>query len=92
MALVSVSVTDICRGFWSGGPWQGEFSIRATTEHLTKEHTYVAIFNKDQDPKYIKAFREAKEFKIIYEAPQAVNKTAGHGRSPRNTLFVFELA
>lgn len=89
--LVDVTVSDITKGHYDKGAWNGKYIVEGDSSKLDKEHTYVAIFNKDQSKVYIDAFRACKEFKIIYEAPMAVNKTPSHGRSPRNTLFVFEL-
>lgn len=73
---------------WSHPPARVDY---VDTAMLNKNDTYVCIFSPGVKD-LLHKFRKLKEINILYEAPEAVNLTYGHGKDPRNTLVIFELA
>ena len=86
MSIVHVTVSQIVQYDWSSGSYKLHFSYRINTHD-----TYIVIFGPTQDTP-LELLKNSDKVKILYIAPTAVNKNKGHGKIPRNTLVVFELA
>ncbi len=83
--LVTVGVNDLIPSeYWYSFSWK--------PRHIyDKNNTYISIFGPAQEEQF-NVFKKDPYYKIIYEAPKAVNRREGHGENPRNTLVVWEVA
>ncbi len=90
--LVTVGVNDLIYGDWPRNVHNGGYTVKWTQrKNYDKNNTYISIFGPNQQEQF-DVFKKDPYYKIIYEAPKAVNRREGHGFSPRNTLVVWEVA
>lgn len=85
MALVTCRVSDAVTTDWNtaGRPY-------ILNKSLKKEHTYIVVLSPTQD-RQMKVLTTHKKVNVLFQSNKAVNKTVGHGITPRNTVVVFEL-
>jgi hypothetical protein len=91
MSIVTLRVYEVVESRYDNYNYSKPPTNKVKTDKLSKDHTYIAIFSNGQN-RSLKCLEESKDIKILHKAAKAVNKTPYHGKTPRNTLVVFELA
>ena len=85
----TVGVFHVVTSIWNG--WGGQ--VKHSLNSSIAPGTYMVVFGAGQGPQ-LEMFQKAVKTKgsritVHYEAPQAINRKPGHGRTPRNTLILF---
>lgn len=80
------------RNSWKRIDYDAKPSISFRDGLLSKDHTYVVIFNKDQQHgkeiyEYLVSF---PGITVVYQSKPAVNRVPNHGKTPRNFVVIFE--
>jgi len=83
----AVGVSYVFNHRWE--TWNGPPTIRYNT--MIPAGTYMVIFSPGQGDikERFDGLVKTKQLRLIYEAPQAVNRNPGHGTDPRNILVIF---
>lgn len=93
--VTCVYVSDVIRNLWVPDLdtlWNGKYvpEINQDYNDLDKEGTYMIVFGPSQD-EHMLMFEGLQNINILFKSKKAVNKRPAHGKTPRNTLFIFEM-